>query len=588
VQLSIVTKDRGIVKLGEVINDSQEQLIAEIEHQLNTNGKIRIITLKARQMGISTVIEGVIFTLTILHPNFQSLIVSHEQESSEHILGMTKRYWSTFPFKKYHTEKYVSRKQLAWSDLDSQIVVATARNTDAGRSKTLHALHASEVAFWDDPETLMDGLRQSIPDYGLSAIFLESTANGIGNYFYQTWIDAVKGESEYKAMFFPWHQFPEYTAAYIDTDQQAKHALSNKPLDEEELALRSMGVSDQRLVWRRWAIINKCRNNLDKFKQEYPATWHEAFLSTGLNVFRKPDLDRHYRPFTPETGYLRRNERGDVVFVKNERGPLKIYRKPAKDKNWGVYQIGADPTHTVVGDYACGQVISRRTLEQVAVYKKKCNPMDFARDLELLGEYYNMATIAPEKTGPGFGTVAYLKARGYPAVWESVKMVNSPGQVAYDTWGWVSNMQTKQMAINHLVDLTGQALSETEQATMGLVIHDEDTYDEMVSYIRTDNGGFENGAGNDHDDTVMAIAIAITTHLLDPPLVPYQRDTSATEMAQQVASLIPEAVRRTALTAGQSTGQDQDGHSVLVAPAPTVQDLKESTERSPAWEQWDS
>lgn len=587
-ELTIITKERGEVRLGDVMNDSQRLLIEEVERQLNTNGKIRIITLKARQMGISTVIEGIIFTLSILHPSFQSLIISHEQESAEHILGMTKRYWSTYPFAQFHQEKYVSRKQLAWSDNNSNITVATAKNTNAGRSKTIHALHASEVAFWDHPDDLMLGLRQAIPNHGLSAIFIESTADGIGNYFHATWESAISGENEYTPLFFPWHQFPQYTAAYLDDDQAAKFLLEIKPLDEDELILRSMGVSDARLIWRRWAIVNLCKNDLNQFKQEYPATWHEAFLATGLNVFRKPDLDRHYAPFRPLTGYLERDHRNQVVFREHERGWLRVYRKPSPDKNWGVYQIGADPTHTSVGDYACAQVINRRTLEQCAVLQKKCNPMEFARELELLGEWYNVATIAPEKTGPGLGTVAYLVTRKYPALWEAKKLAKAPGQVNYDTWGWVTGRETKQMAVGYVVDAIGQHLTQVGNSTYGLVIHDEATYLEMVGYIRNEKGGFENGKGNDHDDTVMALAIALTTHLMDGPLIAYAADTGAHEANREVMDMVTEEMRRTMFAEGPTPppapGQVPEPSHQLVAAAPMIHSVTES-DRIPAWMQ---
>ena len=48
------------------------------------------------------------------------------------------------------------------------------------------------------------------------------------------------------------------------------------------------------------------------------------------------------------------------------------------------------------------------------------------------------------------------------------------------------------------------------------VIHDPTTFDEMRNYVQLPNGKFGNANGSPHDDTVMALAIACTTHYLDP------------------------------------------------------------------------
>lgn len=534
-ELKILTKERGQKRLGDVITHAQEDFLTEVERQINENGMVRIIVLKARQLGISTIIEAILFVLSILYENYQSLIISHESESAEHILGITKRYWDTYPFRDYHVEKYSARKQLSWSDLNSNLVIATAKNTDAGRSKTLHALHASEVAMWDKPSELVGGLRQAIPSFGLTCIFYESTAKGIGNFFHQTWVDAENGQSEFVPKFYPWFNHPEYTSSFIPGHEQHKFALLGD-LDEDEKVLRSMGVQAERLLWRRWAIINLCGNDVDVFKEEYPSTPTEAFLTTGRNVFRLPDLLRHYFPIKPFIGYLKRVDDRQVEFIEHHRGPLKIYRKPSADRNWGVYQLGADPTHTTVGDAACGQVINRRTMEQCAVFRKHMDPTTFGREMALLGEYYNWAQIAPEKEGPGYATVGYLVGIGYPNIYEAQKVDKTPGKVNHDVFGWGTNATTKHLAISRLVDMLGQPIQSVGSSTYGLVIHDEDTFNEMKNYVVDEKGYYMNGNGTKFDDTVMSLGISVATHFIEPPLAPYVADQSIAAAGRDVLS----------------------------------------------------
>lgn len=531
-ELKVLDKERGVMRFGDIINFAQEALLTEVHAQLHATGQIRIIVLKARQMGVSTMIEAIIFTLSVLFDDFQSLIVSHEAESAEHILGMTRRYWNTYVFANMHTIQYAGRKQLAWSDIGSNIAVATAKNVGAGRSKTLHALHASEVAIWDKPEELVTGLRQAIPSFGLTAIFYESTANGIGNFFHAAWQDAEAERSEFKALFFPWTNHPEYTSAYIPRGEQGKYA-ELRELDDEERTLRGMGISNGRLLWRRWAIKNLCQNDVNKFKQEYPASPHEAFLSTGRNVFNLADLLSHYQPMRPKRGRLARRG-NDVRFITDDRGPLAVYRLPSSDKNWGIYQVGGDPTHTTVGDKACAQVLNRRTLEQAATLSLHCDPIEFGKQLFLLGEYYNMATIAPEKEGPGYATVGHLVGSDYPFVWESQKVDKTPGKVQLDTFGWGTNKATKHLAIGQLVNAVAQPLQRIGSTTYGLLIHDEESFAEMRDYITDAGGGYCNGDGSKFDDCVMALGIALATHYIDPPPAPYERDNSVATIAQVV------------------------------------------------------
>lgn len=574
-ELQILTKERGLVRFGDVMNYAQRAILTDCERQLATTGQIRIIVLKARQIGTSTVIEAIIFVLSILFRDYHSLIVSHEKDSAEGLLKMTKRYWGTYPFKQFHQEKYNGKQHLEWEDLGSEIQVATAKNVDAGRSKTLQALHASEVAFWDEPETLMTGLRQSIPTYGLTAIFLESTANGVGNYFHRTWNEAAKGDNEYTPHFFPWWKHPEYRAQFIPMEDYGKFAQLEH-LDADELALRKKGIADDRLIWRRWAIVNLCQGDLQKFHQEYPASPHEAFISTGRNVFPLPNLVSHYEPRRGKKGILI-EVGGKLQFHESPTGFLTVFSYPSKVADWGVYVIGADPTHTTAGDYACAQVINRRTLEQVAVYRRKIDPVNFANDLRRLGYFYNEAMIAPEKTGPGYSTIGALLQSNYPFVWQSQKMDTTPGSLVGDTYGWGTNRQTKHLAIAHLTKAIMDKMENVRGEKYGLVLHDEGTVTELRDYITTEDGqGYTNSDGSLFDDTVMALAIALTVHNIEPPVPAFEGN--AQDFSRGPAIEIKELPK-------QKIKADPQGptHQVVVG----VDHAEERADTAPAWDQWD-
>jgi phage terminase large subunit len=261
----------------------------------------------------------------------------------------------------------------------------------------------------------------------------------------------------------------------------------------------------------------------------------------------------HYQPMKPDTGRLARIGR-EVKFIADPRGSLKVYRHPSKDQAWGIYLVGADPTHTTVGDEACAQVINRRTMEQAAVLNAHLDPIEFGKQLYLLGEWYNMALIAPEAEGPGYATVGHLLGANYPFVYESQKLDKTPGKVNMDVFGWRTNSTTKHAAIGRLVNLLAQPLVKIGNTVYGLLIHDLDTFTEMKNYVTDDHGGFMNGDGTLFDDCVMALGIATAVHFIEPPLPPYTRDDShLTVVREAIAKVDPSLVR-----AGQTMVVDSE------------------------------
>ena len=491
-KLSIRTKQQTVERFQP--NWAQQQTLEVINDMYSRGVPVRVIVLKARQLGISTLAEALMFAWVMMHEQTYGLVIAHEIDASEYLLNMTKLYWETYPFKDLYTTKYVSRKELAWEETGSSIRIATAKNMRAGRSRTINAMHGSEIAFWDRPDEMMLGLRQTIPNQAKSMILLESTANGVGNWFYDTWQNAVSGDNDYRPLFFPWWEHHEYTAA---ASNLTRESVTN--LDEDERILHRMGVDDDHLAWRRWAIRNLADSNIERFMQEYPSTPEEAFIASGTNVFPIQNLKMVYEPKAGVKGFLTR--RGNYVeFTPDRSGSLTIYRKPSSDLSWGKYFIGADPTHTTMGDNACAQVINRRTYEQVAVWNGKIDPMTFAEELAKLGAYYNHATISTEVEGPGYATIGRLIEIDYPYIWRNRWADKTPGKIS-ETMGWSTTWKRKEWAIGWLIKLI---------ADRDMTIHDPQTYDEMRTYVPLPNGGYgpADGSGRSHDDCVMAMAIA--------------------------------------------------------------------------------
>jgi hypothetical protein len=507
-RLSILDKNFTIVPLEP--NWAQREFLQSYQEQVELNKPVRIIVLKARQLGISTITEALLFLRAKIFPGTHGLVVAHENDSSEHLFSMTHLYWETFPWRGLYTPKYLSRKEMAWRETQSTLRIATAKNIRAGRGRTLASLHASEVAFWERPDELMLGLRQSVPNNPSSMIVLESTANGVGNYFYNLWKAAECGDVEFTPLFFPWWRHPEYTASAI----RVPVVLGN--LNEEERLLVRLGCDEDHLQWRRWAIANLCGGDINRFHQEYPSTPEEAFIVSGTNVFPLDELRQCYHPEDGVEGHLVRVSDG-VEFRPARGGPLRVFKKPGTSLDWGRYYIGGDPSRATYGDYACAQVINRRTYEQVAIYRRKIDPMTFAEELAKLGIYYNSAGIAPEVEGPGYATVGRLVELDYPNIYRQRFADKNPGKIA-EMYGWSTTWKRKEWAIGHLIKLITDS---------SLIIHDQHTFDELRDYITLPNGGY--GPADErhgHDDTVMSLSIACICSVTEGPPEPF-RDPSA-------------------------------------------------------------
>lgn len=495
-----------------VLNAEQEVYLNAVHDDLNSRRPLRYIILKARQMGMSTLTEALIFNFSFMWPGSKSIIVAHEGDASRNLLGMTNLYWQQYVFRSLFTEKYNSKNELTWLETDSSIRVTTAKNTDAGRSNTLQCIHASEVAFWDDAQDTFLSLLNTVPTgYANSFVVLESTANGIGGYFHDTWRAAENGDVEYKPLFFPWYTFKEYRASAT--------GLITPPLrklDTEERALRKLGIDDDQLKWRRWMIRNRTGGDVEKFHQEYPTTPDEAFISTGTNIFPLDHLVRCFEPKNGAKGEIIRTATGRIEFKKHEYGELTIFRYPSASKTYGQYFVAGDPTHTTRGDYACAQVINRRTLEQVAVWRGKIDPASFGRVLRDLARFYNDAMISSEVEGPGYATIGALIESGYPHIWKKRTADKDPGHV-HDNYGWSTTRKSKHWAIG----VTKKAVIDHD-----LLIHDKRTFLEMRDYVTLPNGEMGPASNQDNDDTVMAMAIALICHFTEPPLPAYDDDVT--------------------------------------------------------------
>lgn len=265
------------------LNKAQKYVHDQIESQLNRTGKVRAMILKGRQQGMSTYVGGRFYHRTTHSFGVRTFILTHEQQATDNLFAMTKRYHENCPDFIKPTTGASSAKELTFPELDSDYKVGTAGSKAVGRSSTIHLFHGSEVAFWPNANEHAVGVMQAIADARGTEIILESTANGMGNYFHEQWKKAEKGESEYLAIFVPWFWQDEY-----------RKNMDDFVATDEELELaRQYDLDDEQLAWRRNKIVELSTGGIsgdDQFKQEYPMNAAEAFRMSGVETLIKPNV----------------------------------------------------------------------------------------------------------------------------------------------------------------------------------------------------------------------------------------------------------------------------------------------------------
>lgn len=489
--IKIRDKKNNIVPL--VLNEPQLKYYNVIKEMHQARKPIRIIILKARQMGFSTETEAIIFKNVVTHHNYNAGIVAHKEDSTTNLFNMSKRMLEYLPEDIRPEQKKSNAKELVFNNdqgtgLDSRIKCMTAGGKGIGRSDTFTALHLSELAFWEgDKKATMTGLLQAVPNTPDSMIIIESTANGY-EYFKEMWDRAVAGESDFYPLFIGWNELKEYSMPYTGFD-----------LTQEERELKGKyNLTLDQLTWRRWCIQNNCSGDINQFKQEYPICPEEAFLSTGNCYFNKENIISRINT-APEPlvrgkftcyydGIRIRNQK----FLEQDDGNIKIYEYPQKRVP---YVLGGD-TAGEGSDFFTAHVINNITGKQVAVLKQQYNEIEYVKQVYCLGMFYNCALIGLENN---FST--------YPT--QKLAELNYPNQFVRKKEDQYNNkfeksfgFKTTSITRPYILGLLQEIVYDNIDA-----IQDKETLREMLTFIVNDKGRAEAEEGY-HDDLVMALAIS--------------------------------------------------------------------------------
>lgn len=462
-----------------VLNEEQERFARAVISARLEQRKVRFIILKARKLGLSTVVQALAVWYGSWVEAFRTKTLAHQQSATDEIGLIAEEMLSRMPERlKPYLGGRKNKGVLVWEN-GSKITVETQRSSEQSRGGTPSFLHISELAFWDEgrragsAERTLTALFGSIEEgSGGSAVMvvIETTANGVSGAFYDRWMDAQNPGSEWTPFFFPWqtatkHQIPDKTPEEVALSRLIRDlGLSRDERISGVMASSAAGSVGQEWAERavdngltcgqlRWAMAKAGElGDMKTFDQEYPMSAELAFVSSGRAVLdtiaarwvkgtvTKPACRSgllRSRPYTPLSA-ADASDMGWSPWLEVERvsspGDAWYFWK-APEIGWtGRYVVGVDSSYGSGKDHAAIHVKDVLRNEQVAEFYSKTTAADvLAEQASLVGYWYGTALIVPELNGSGAVVVKDLWTARYPRIYR--RMVSESDGGRDNEWG---------------------------------------------------------------------------------------------------------------------------------------------------------
>lgn len=316
------------------------------------------------------------------------------------------------------------------------------------RSTTCNNLHISEAAFISDESRIKASL-ETVPIQG-GRVSIESTPNGMAGYFYESWRNKTINQH-----FFPWFDFDEYRLP-VGKNEKIKPSKEEKKLklDAEQIKFRRSKINDLG----------------DLFFQEYPEDSLSCFLTSERSFFNLVRINTLHK---------------DIVKSGQTPQDLQVFQEFSKDN---IYVAGADVAEGLGGDYSVCVILDVTQRTVAARIRGYWRPDIFAHEINTLCQKYRFPLLGVERNGMGQTTILELEHLHYPYLFKTSK----------EKLGWETTRNSKILMLNFLK----QCVEDEEY-----YFPDEFFIKEALTF--TDKGGKLEASGNNHDDVIMAYAIAL-------------------------------------------------------------------------------
>lgn len=521
-----------------VLNAPQRTLLAELERQRREGKPIRVILLKARQWGGSTLVQMYMAWMQCCRrEQWHSLICANVCDISSTIRGMFSTLLNGYPRQWWQSSEPPKLKPFEGSvnirvipGRNCRIATASSYRPDCARGMDHSMAHLSEVAYWQStptvqPEMVVQSVCGGVPMAPDTVVVMESTANGVGNFFHQSWLRAKSGESAFTPLFIPWYEIEMYRTEVRDLAYLVKH------LTPYERKLWLKGLTLEQILWYHRKRLEMGSD--ERMQAEYPTTDIEAFNSTARVVFDADSIEQ-LRPHccSPEmrgelTGKAAKGADAlvNLRFHPASNGSLAVWERPSSVKLQHRYVTAVDvggrsessdwsviAVYERLDDQGC--ILPQPRL--VAQWRGHTYHDLLAWKAAAIAKWYGNALLVVESNSleteeSDSGMILELIAQNYRNTYVR-RSLDTLTLTESTRVGFHTNRATKAMIIDHLLGLVRDA---------GYIERDEMALNEMMAYEKKPNGVYGARAGC-HDDILMtrAIGLYVASTLPKPAFTP--------------------------------------------------------------------
>lgn len=416
-----------------------------------------IYVLKARKVGISTILAAWFYWKAMFKPGYEMTVVAHRDKAAkESLFPIYRRFHEHLPAWMKVPTKAAGMTQL-WFVHDGKISVGTA-NSEAARGGTKSGLHCSEFSRYDRiDETIASLFSVSGDD---AEIVLETTANGM-NHSYSMWNDDDLG---FHKVFYPWTSDP--------TCQLAERPKRIPP-EMAELA-EEFSLTERQLNWACQTYREKCANKWRTWLQEYPLEADQAFVGSGGRFFHAA-----YPAGEITEGYIR-------------------YEEP---KKFHIYTIGVDTASgDFEGDYSSFCVVdvtNPKKMRTVATFYERISPRPFGKRVHAEAKFWK-ALVVPEANSYGLSVIEELELKNYAHIYHRVDITDGEQRIK-KRLGFFTDKASRPRMLSKLHEALYEGWFDGRDRRFQI---------EANTFIYSDKGKPEAGPGK-HDDMVFATALAV-------------------------------------------------------------------------------
>lgn len=431
-----------------VINAGQRKVAAVMLDQWLDDKPVRIIILKSRQLGITTLLMAFWLWLAIQKPGITIMIIidkgDHLNEKRQTYIRWLDRISELFP-----DLPGIERRQGKAIELQnmSRFLFESAESPNPGTSEHITILHTSEKPKWPRgrDRQIDASVVPGIPEKGGTIYVDESTAEGVNGFYYR-WHRVVEGKADGTPIFLPWYISSEYQTdppescydsagnfIYLNDDVEVCETdESGKIRLTEEGFCKSFNITIPQLYWRRQKIKNAFNGDRGIFDQEYPTSPRHAWQTVGGKFFTFDEVERCEKAIKTPIMV------GNIIDSCGNNDPLKLttygdYKPSIVPVPYGSLKINEMPIdgeqYFIGGDVAEGRqtvneagatdydytvfVVKNSSGVTVALFRDRIKPEEAALPLILLGIMYNVALINCERNGPGQVVWSMFRQSGY-------------------------------------------------------------------------------------------------------------------------------------------------------------------------------